>query len=92
MTTNATLVREYVCAQCHGPVVEKYLEGQFTVVCPKGCTPGGFVTRTWAERRRAESAAELTEVARLYPQLDPRLTRTPEQRRKALSALYGQEE
>lgn len=91
MATSATLVREYVCAQCHGPLVEKYADGAFKVMCPKGCQPGGFVTRTWAERRRAESAAELAEVARLYPQLGPRSPRTPEQRRANLDALYGQE-
>ena len=90
MTTHATLIRDYACAQCHGPLVEQYDKSAdlFIVVCPKKCLPGGFVTQIWADQRRAESAAELDEVARNYPQLDPR----PAQDRKAMRcALFGEE-
>lgn len=89
---NAALVRDHVCAQCYGRLVERYLDDEFKVVCPKGCQPGGFCTQAWADSRRAESAAELDEVARHYPQLDMRPKRSPEQQRAAIDALFGREE
>ena len=84
---NARLVREYRCAQCWGALVEKFVEGAYTVVCPKACTPGGYVTQSFVEQRKAEGAAERAEVAKNYPQFDdaPKVDR-----RAAREALYGE--
>ena len=84
-----TLIREYRCAQCYGPLVEACDAGEWRVVCPKRCEPGGFVTAAFVTRRLAESAAELEEVARNYPQLDKRPKQTPEQKRANRAALWG---
>lgn len=93
MTTNATLTREYCCAQCYGAVVERRtVSGEYMVSCPKGCQPGGFVTLTFAAERRAVSVSELEEVARAYPQLDPRPKLTPDQRARLTAALYTEDE
>ena len=71
---NAETVRTQCCAQCYGPLVERYVDGQFVVVCPKNCQPGGFVSKEFAERRKSESLGELYEVERLYPQLRKKRT------------------
>ncbi len=65
----------------------------YAVVCPKGCKPGGFVTRMWADQRRAADAAEAAEVARNYPSLAPEgILPTTEQVERARKALWGEEE
>lgn len=84
---NARLIRTHVCAQCWGQLVERYLDNSFQVVCPRGCQPGGFVTREYADRRRAESHAQFAEVAHNYPQFDHR----PPTTSADLEALFGKE-
>ena len=84
---NARLIRTHVCAQCWGALVERYTEGEFSVICPRGCQPGGFVSREFADRRRAESDAQLAEVAHNYPQFDTR----PPITSADLEALFGKD-
>jgi len=88
---NTTLVRDYVCAQCRGPLVEKVIDGAPIVLCPKSCAPGGFVTRSFAEYRQTQDTQEFYEVLNNYPQLDPRPTLSPEQVKKDKLALFGEE-
>lgn len=91
--SNATLLREYCCAQCWGGLVERPQAGtrDLLVACPKGCQPGGFVTLSWTAEQRAQSAADLEDVARAYPQFDPRPKLSAEEKRKRLAALFGEE-
>lgn len=86
---NAHLVQTHVCAQCFGPLVERRVDGADVVLCPKACQPGGFVTREWADAQRAKGTAELDEVARNYPWLDPRPKLTHAQTMAGLTALFG---
>lgn len=86
---NAQLLRQYVCAQCLAPLVERAIDGAFTVQCPQACQPGGFITRTSAKHRIAESKAQLEEVARNYPQLDTRPQLSQSQRTELNRALWG---
>lgn len=90
-THNVVLTRDYCCAQCYGRITERITDRAWRVSCPRGCQPGGFVTLTWASQRRAESIAELAEVAHLYPQFDTRPKLTDAQRRSQRRALYGEE-
>lgn len=64
---NTAFVRTHRCAGCWGPLVERYIDRQYKVVCPKGCQPGGFVTEAFVEKRKSESRGELYEVQRHYP-------------------------
>lgn len=89
--SSETLIRKYRCAQCFGVLVEVCDHGEWNVVCPKRCDPGGFVSLVFAERRIAESAAELEEVARNYPSLDTRPKQSPEQKCAIRAALWGEE-
>lgn len=88
---NTTLVNRYMCAQCFGPLVERYLDDQFVVACPKACQPGGFVTAEYAARRESESLQEFYEVVDNYPALDPRPKLTPEQRRVIANVMHAEE-
>jgi len=56
-------VKDCVCAACYGPVVMQFAPWQkYQVTCPKCGEDRGFVTRDWAEKRKAESHAELVEA------------------------------
>lgn len=68
---NQRTIKTHVCAQCFGELVEKFIDGEFAVVCPKGCQPGGFVAREYAARRKSESIEELYDVYHNLPQLKP---------------------
>ena len=88
---NTVLVRDFVCAQCWKPLVEKFIEGEgWKVLCPRGCQPGGFVTRGYAERRYAKELEEFYEVADYYPDLDPRPKLGAEKRARIKAELYGE--
>lgn len=84
-------VHRYRCAQCWGPVVLKCIKGEWTVVCPKGCSPGGFVSENYVEHRRSTDGVDAGKVAANYPDLNPHKM-TPEESRRAASALFGTEE
>jgi hypothetical protein len=85
---NTTIVRDYVCAQCYGELVERVEAGALVVACPQHCAPGGFVTRHYATRRLSESVSELEEVARNYPQFDRRKKPSPAELAAALDVLF----
>ena len=88
---NTTLVRDFVCAQCWKPLVEICIKGiGFKVLCPRGCQPGGFVTRGYAERRYAKEMEEFYEVANYYPELDPRPKQSEDERARLKAELYGE--
>lgn len=86
---NQHLVANSVCSQCYGPLVERRVEEADLVLCPKGCQPGGFVTREFADAQRAKGMADLDEVARNYPWLDPRPKLTNAETMAGLTALFG---
>lgn len=88
-TLNTTLARDYVCAQCWGALVERHINGEFTIVCPRGCQPGGFVTAEYAARRRSNDLADFYEVVANYPQLDSRPKLSAEQKTRDLQALFA---
>jgi len=77
------------CATCWGPVVLKCVEGDWVVVCPKGCQPGGHVSEDYVEWRRAKDAAEAAQVAANYPEL---AGLDPEEIKKDAAALWPEEE
>jgi len=59
--------RFYVCAQCWGQLITQPSKGKhrcFSVFCPNCGEDRGFVTREYAERRKAEDHAEALEVRR----------------------------
>ena len=61
------LVRDYVCAQCWGELKMRvrWERGKgvwFEVGCALHPEHEGFVRRSWAEKRRAESMSELMEA------------------------------
>ncbi|MCJ7528832.1 MAG: hypothetical protein MUO37_12180 [Methyloceanibacter sp.] len=84
-------VHRYRCAQCWGPVVLKCVEGEWTVVCPKDCSPGGFVSENYVNYRQMNDAIDTAKVAANYPDLNPHKPK-PENAGRAAEALFGQEE
>lgn len=89
---NGHLVATCVCAQCWGPLVERHVGDTDVVACPKGCQPGGYVTRAWADKRRSESLVELDEVSQNYPQWAKREKLTHSHKLAGLVALFGKED
>jgi hypothetical protein len=63
-TTAQTTVRDYVCAHCWGRLVMNITKDGWEVTCIKGHETG-FVTKAFAEARRAESQVEKVEVNEL---------------------------
>lgn len=86
---NQRLVKRHCCAQCFGPLIEKFIDGRYQVVCPKSCQPGGFVTQAWATKHKAENHAEAAEVSKNYPQLADKPLSADERQRDKI-ALYGE--
>lgn len=68
---NQRTIRTHVCSQCFGELVERFIDWEFTVVCPRACQPAGFVSRESAFRRKSESLADLYDVYHAYPKLRP---------------------
>lgn len=62
-------VQKRRCAQCWGRVVMQYNAeiGDFEIVCPRGCEPGGHVSEDYVERRLAENEFDHMRVAANYP-------------------------
>lgn len=58
------VVRDYACAQCWGPLIERYdwRLRVSEVECPRCGSERGIVTRRYAELRLAESRAEWAEA------------------------------
>jgi hypothetical protein len=84
-------VRKRRCAICWGPVVLKCIDGDWVVVCPKGCQPGGHVSEDYVEYRRAQDALDAAKVAANYPELAPAKPAPDEIKAKA-AALWPEEE
>lgn len=65
-----TTIRDYVCARCYGHLTlfaDK--EERWNIVC-QNCGPAsGFVTKTYANRRKSESHGEKLEVDQLLDRL-----------------------
>lgn len=87
---NRRLVKKYCCAQCFGPLVERFIDGEYRVICPKKCQPGGFVTQAWAAKQKAEGHAEASEVEKNYPELSENKPLTADERKRMRAALYGE--
>lgn len=62
--TAQTLARDYCCAHCWGRLAANITKEGWIVTCVNGCETG-FVTKAYAERRRAESLVEKVEVNQL---------------------------
>lgn len=76
-----SVVRNYVCATCWGPLVWHPIQGDrehVEVGCAQGddCPGNGFVTRRYAEQARIESQHALVEarmnLAGIIPMPSPR--------------------
>jgi hypothetical protein len=64
--------KRYVCSTCFGSLAIRGVDGQVGVSCRNpDCDGGGFVTRAYADRRRAESQADLAEARRNLKGLIP---------------------
>lgn len=83
----STVIRLHVCSVCWALLVERHVDGSWTVQCaPYGPIHAGFHRKTTAIRGRERSVQELIEVKRLYrdtpfaamlgiePKLSPALT------------------
>ncbi len=63
-------VRDYVCSSCWGNLQRRPADDrQWVVYCPNCGNDQYYVTREYAERRRAESRADATEVNKLLQNL-----------------------
>jgi hypothetical protein len=82
-------VRRRRCAICWGPVVLKYVEGEWVVVCPKGCQPGGHVSEDYVEYRRQRDTMDYMIAAANYPELAPKPD--PEMLKAGRKALFGED-
>ncbi len=63
------ILRAHVCSKCFGPITSTTARPE--PHCPRGCTPGGFVTRAWAERWIEANEWDYLDVCRNYPALAP---------------------
>lgn len=82
-------VRRRRCATCWGPVVLKYVEGEWQVVCLKDCSPGGHVSEDYVDYRRQRDQLDFERAAANYPELAPKAD--PELVKAGRKALFGEE-
>jgi hypothetical protein len=85
----ASAVKDRRCAQCLGPVVLKWIDNEYQIVCPNDCHPGGHVSAGYVEWRERQDIIDAAKVAANYPELNPHRF-TPEQREANRRALYGE--
>jgi hypothetical protein len=83
----ASDVKDRRCAQCWNPVVLKCVEGQWQIVCPRGCQPGGHVSAAYVEWRRQQDAIDAAKVQHNYPEFVSKTS--PEEREANKRALFG---
>lgn len=83
----AHLISSYCCSRCWGALVERVLDGEEVVLCPRQCG-GGFITQSYVEKARVQTSVEYLEVARLYPDLAPPLKKLSAEQR---AVLFGEE-
>lgn len=85
------LTRDYVCAQCWDQLIYELNRGVspkcYKVYCLKCGEDRGFVTRDYAERRKAESNAEALEAARNLGDLLG-IKKQPFDQQEAINALW----
>lgn len=64
-------VRDMVCSICWGNLAIHHAPDRMNSVLCRTCGENtrGYVSKSWAEHRRAEGQAELLEVKRAYPEL-----------------------
>jgi hypothetical protein len=79
--TAMSMEQSHCCAVCYGHLVTRYLgNNQAAIQCENpNCTGQGFVTRAWAERRKAEQVSEYFEVRVNYPHLSSRPKRSEQE-------------
>jgi hypothetical protein len=79
------------CATCWGPVVLKWLDEEWGIVCPRGCQPGGHISENYVISAIIRDTQDAGKVLANYPELNPhKLSR--EQVEGAKRALFGEEE
>ena len=84
--------RNYYCRECFEtngeltPVVEKYVDGEWRLVCAKNPEHKGTIRRATAEYLLQQQALEAREVLRRYPHLAERPKRSAEE---DIAELYG---
>jgi len=83
----ASDVKDRRCAQCYGPMVLKWLDDDWQIVCPHGCQPGGHVSAGYVEWRERQDIIDAAKVAANYPELAPKIS--PEERKANREALFG---
>ena len=54
MTTDARLLREYRCQHCHGRPVQRYVDGEWVIVCGR-CGRSNLIHECKAQRQTAEA-------------------------------------
>ncbi len=86
--TNARLVRENLCAVCHGALVERYQDGVYVVVCAADPAHGGFVSQMTVKAQDNERRLRESEVLGFYAEMFG-LPRPDTAQGRA--ALYGSE-
>lgn len=81
-------VKKRRCAQCYGPMTLKMIDGEWEIVCPNGCEPGGHVSESYVERTRNQDSIDKFKVSQNYPELDPNKL-TDEEIESGKEALWG---
>lgn len=84
----ASSVSNRRCAQCWKPMVLRFIDGEWTVICPRGCQPGGHVSAGYVDHREHQDALDAERVAANYPELDEKKS-TPEELEAKKKALWG---
>lgn len=84
---NAHTIKTQVCARCWGALVEKFIDGQYRVVCAAGCDPIAFVSRDRVEQMKRQAHHDYQDVIKRYPQLAPKPK--PINRAESKRLLYG---
>jgi len=88
----STLLRDYVCAQCHAPLVGVWDEEKKThiAVCSRDRSHYGVWRKSTLEIRQAQERAEYNEVAMILPDIAA-IEHPPlkESAAKSIADLYG---
>ena len=64
-------VKKRRCAQCYSPMTMKKIDGEWEIICPNECQPGGHVSEAYVEIQQAKDSLDKGKVSQNYPELDP---------------------
>lgn len=89
MASNARIIRENLCAVCHGRLKEIWQDGRFVVICATDPTHEGHVSQASVKAQETLDRLQASEVMQFYGKM---FGQHRPDRAQGSRALYGDDD